>query len=74
MADNGSGFGKILLWVVLAVVGVILVGNLIGWLIGALWNLFVATLLIAGIAVVAIVAVGAVRRSLSRGGRRQLPR
>lgn len=75
MAEQGSGFGKIVLWVVLGIVGIIVAGNIIGWLLGALWNLFVATLIIGAIGLVALLVIGAARRSLSGGkDRRQLPR
>lgn len=73
--SGGSGFGRLILWVVLGVVGIIVVGNIIGWIIGALWNLLIATLIIAAIAGVALLVIGAVRRSVSSGAdRRQLPR
>jgi hypothetical protein len=75
MAGQGGGFGKIVLWVVLGIVGIVLVGNVVGWLIGALWNIFVATLIIAAIVAVGLLVVAAARRSVSGGkDRRQLPR
>jgi hypothetical protein len=75
MAEQRGGFGKIVLWVVLGVVGIIVAGNIIGWIIGALWNILLATLIIGGIAVVGILVFRAARRSVTGGnGRRQLPR
>ena len=75
MADQGIRWGRVVLWVVLGVVGIIVIGNIIGWLIGALWNILVATLIIAAIAAVGLIALGAARRSLSGGDKhRQLPR
>jgi uncharacterized membrane protein len=71
---QGSGAGKIVLYVVIAIVAVMIVGNVIGWLIGALWNILIATLIIAAIAGVALLVVGAARRSVGGRNRRQLPR
>lgn len=72
---QGRGFGRVLLWVVLGVVGIIVVGNVVGWLLGALWNLLLATLIIGAIAGVALLVVRAARRSMSGGGdRSRLPR
>jgi hypothetical protein len=75
MAQQGGGFGKVLLWVVLGIVGIIVVGWVVGALIGALFKILVAALIIAAIAGVAMLVIGAARRSLSGGrNRRQLPR
>jgi hypothetical protein len=75
MAEQSSGFGKVVLWVVLGIVGIIVVGQILGWILGALWNIFLATLVIAAIAGVSLLVIGAVRRSVSGGShRRQLPR
>lgn len=75
MAERRGGFGKIVLWVVLGVVGIIVAGNIIGWFLGALWNIFVATLIIGGIAGVGILLFRAARRSVSGGdSHRRLPR
>lgn len=75
MAEQGSGFGKVVLWIVLGVVGIIVVGQIVGWLIGALWNLLVFTLIIGAIAGVALLVIAAARRSISGGNdRRRLPR
>ena len=75
MAEGGTGFGKVVLYVVLGVVALIIVGNIIGAVIGALWNILIATLIIAAIAGVALLVIGAARRSVGGGrNRRQLPR
>lgn len=75
MAEQGGGFGKVVLWVVLGVVGIIVLGNVIGWLVGALLNILFATLIIGAIGLVAILVIRGVRRSVSGGSnRRQLPR
>ncbi|QSB13515.1 hypothetical protein JQS43_18215 [Natronosporangium hydrolyticum] len=75
MTERSGGFGKIVLWVVIGVVGIIVAGQILGWIIGALWNILVATLIIAAIAGVSLLVIGAVRRSVGSGGdRRQLPR
>jgi hypothetical protein len=75
MAEQGGGFGKVVLWVVLGVVGIIVIGNIVGALLGALWNLLIATAVIAAIVGVTILVIRGVRRSVSGGGkRRQLPR
>lgn len=71
MAQSG---GKVVLYVVLGVVAVIVAGNVIGWLLGALWNILVATLIVAAIAGVALLVIGAARRSVSGRNQRQLPR
>jgi hypothetical protein len=71
---QGSGAGKIVLYVVIAIVAVMILGNVVGWLIGALWNILIVTLLIAAIAGVALLVVGAARRSVGGRNRRQLPR
>jgi hypothetical protein len=75
MAQQGSGFGKVVLWVVLGIVGIIVIGNVIGWLIGVLWNVLVATMIIGAIVGVTYLVIKGVRRSVGGGpGRRQLPR
>lgn len=75
MAQQGGGFGRVVLWVVLGVVGIIVAGQIVGWVLGALWNILLATLVIGAIAGVALLVVGAVKRSLSGGSdRRRLPR
>jgi predicted permease len=75
MAQQSGGFGKVVLWVVLGIVVIIVAGNIIGLLLGALWNILLATLIIAAIAGVGLLLVGAARRSVSgRGNRKQLPR
>jgi predicted permease len=75
MAQQGGGFGKVVLWVVLGIVGIIVLGNIIGWLLGALWNILLATLIIGAIVGVSVLLVRAARRSVSGGGdHRQLPR
>jgi uncharacterized membrane protein YeaQ/YmgE (transglycosylase-associated protein family) len=74
MAEGGN-FGKLVLYVVLGVVGLIVAGWVLGAIIGALWNILVATLIIAAIVGVALLVIGATRRSVGgRGNRRQLPR
>jgi uncharacterized membrane protein YeaQ/YmgE (transglycosylase-associated protein family) len=73
MAEGGN-FGKLLLYVVLGVVGLIVAGWVLGAIIGALWNILVATLIIAAIAGVALLVIGATRRSVGGRNRRQLPR
>jgi Na+/H+-translocating membrane pyrophosphatase len=75
MAQQGGGFGKVVLWVVLGIVGIIVAGWVLGALIGALLKILFAALVIAAIAGVAMLVVRAARRSVSgRGNRRQLPR
>jgi hypothetical protein len=75
MAEQRGGFGKVVLWVVLAVVGIIVAGNVIGWILGALWNILLATLIIGAIGLVGFVLVRAARRSVTGGNdRRRLPR
>jgi uncharacterized membrane protein YeaQ/YmgE (transglycosylase-associated protein family) len=75
MAEQGGGFGKVVLWVVLGIVGIILAGWIVGQIIGALWNILVATLIIAAIGGVALLVIRAARRSVGGGSnRRQLPR
>jgi len=75
MAQQGGGFGKVMLWVVLGIVGIIVAGWVVGALIGALLKILLAALIVAAIAGVAMVAIGALRRSVSGGNRRrQLPR
>lgn len=75
MAEQRGGFGKIVLWVVLGVVGIIVVGNVIGWILGALWNILLATLIIGLIGGVGILLIRAARRSVTGGNdRRRLPR
>jgi uncharacterized membrane protein YeaQ/YmgE (transglycosylase-associated protein family) len=73
MADGG-GFGKLVLYVVLGVVGLIVAGWVLGAVIGALWNILVATLIIAAIVGVALLVLGAARRSVGGRNNRQLPR
>lgn len=75
MAQQGSGFGRVVLWVVLGIIGIIVAGQVLGWLLGALWNIFVATLIVGAIVGVGLLVVGVVKRSISGGGdRRRLPR
>lgn len=75
MAQQGGGFGKIVLWVVLGVAGILLAGWLIGVLLGALLKILFATLIIGAIAGVALLMIRGVRRSVSGGeNRRRLPR
>lgn len=72
---QGGGFGRVVLWVVLGIVGLIVVGNVVGWLLGALWNILVATLIIGAIVGVGALVLAAVRRSISGGSNRpRLPR
>jgi uncharacterized membrane protein YeaQ/YmgE (transglycosylase-associated protein family) len=71
---EGSGFGKLVLYVVLGVVGLIVAGWVLGAVIGALWNILVATLIIAAIVGVALLVLGATRRSVGGRNNRQLPR
>lgn len=75
MAEQGGGFGKIVLWVVLGVVGIIVAGWILGAVIGALLKILFAVLIIGAIGGVALLVIRGVRRSVSGGGnRRQLPR
>lgn len=71
---RGSGAGKIVLYVVLGIIVIVVAGNILGWLLGALWNILIATLIIAAIAGVAMLVVGAARRSVGGSGRPRLPR
>jgi uncharacterized membrane protein len=72
---QGTSAGKVVLYVVLGIVAILVVGNVVGWLIGALWNILIATLIIAGIMGVALLVIGAARRSVGGGSdRRHLPR
>lgn len=75
MAEQGGGFGKIVLWVVLGVVGIIAAGWLIGAIIGALLKILFAVLIIGAIAGVGLLLLRAARRSVSGGSdHRRLPR
>lgn len=64
---QGGGFGRVVLWVVLGIVGIIVAGTVIGWLLSALWKILVATLIIGAIVGVSALVIGVVRRSISGG-------
>jgi predicted permease len=71
---QGSSAGKVVLYVVLGIIVIVVAGNILGWLLGALWNILIATLIIAAIAGVAMLVIGAARRSVGGNERRRLPR
>lgn len=72
---QGASAGKIVLYVVLGIAAILIVGNVIGWLIGALWNILIATLIIGAIVGVTLLVIGAARRSVGgHGNRPRLPR
>lgn len=74
MAEQGKGVGRVVLWVVLGVVGLIVLGNIAWWLVSKLVGVLVLTLVVGAIAGVTFLVIRAARRTISGGrDRRQLP-
>lgn len=71
---GGGGSGKVVLYVVLGVIGLVIGIQLIQWLVGAVLTLLWYALVVGAIVGVAALVIRAARRSVSGGSRRQLPR
>lgn len=71
---GGGGPGKVVLYVVLGVIGLVIGIQLIQWLVGAVLTLLWYALVVGAIVGVAALVIRAARRSVGGGSRRQLPR
>lgn len=73
MAGNG-GSGKVVLYVVLGIIGVVLAVQLVQWLVGVVLSLVWYALVAGAVIGVAALVIRAARRSVGGRDRRQLPR
>lgn len=73
MAGNG-GSGKILLYVVLGVIGVVVGIQILQWLVGAILTALYWALVIGAVVAVTMLVVRAARRSVGGNDRRRLHR
>lgn len=71
---QGSGAGKVVLYAVLGIIGVVVGIQVLQWLVGAILTLVWYALVVAVVVGVAMLVVRAARRSVGGSNRRQLPR
>lgn len=71
---NGGGSGKIVLYLVLGVIGLVVAIQLVKWLLAAVISLVWYALVIGAVVGVAALVIRAARRSVGGRNRRELPR
>lgn len=71
---SGGGSGKVVLYVVLGVVGLVVGIQLLQWLVSAVMTLLWYALVVGAVVGVAALVFRAARRSIGGTDRRQLPR
>lgn len=71
---NGGGSGKIVLYLVLGVIGLVVTIQLVKWLLAAVISLVWYALVIGAVVGVAALVIRAARRSVGGRNRRELPR